>query len=497
VSHPGEVFKGQISFIDPYLDSATRTVKVRVNVPNHAGKLKPGMFVRASVRARVAAGGRVMDPKLAGKWICPMHPDVIKDVLGKCDLCKMPLVRAESLGYLAVSEEKSSKPLVIPATAPLVTGERAIVYVELPDKDRPTFEGREIVLGPRAGDFYIVRHGLKEGERVVTQGNFKIDSALQIQAKPSMMTPEGGGVEGLHEHHAAMGSASKSPTPTEKHTAVPEHFISRLEELQRACGKLREVVRRGGLEESRAAFKTFGDSLKSMDTFGLEGRAAAAWRESAMLLGNDAILGGDAEDAEMLSRHFADFEKHWSTLAMRFQIPPPKPKPKTDPEAAKKTQRFREQLGGVYTAYLGIQSALAGDDAAGARSAVAKAQQALQRVDMKLLSGKNHAAWMQHQAALGGALKQMAEADGIQGMREGFALLSEDLSQALPAFGFQGRSAYLLRCPMAFNNRGAVWLQTDKDVRNPYFGSRMFKCGTVLRSIARGRRQSKGDRRHE
>jgi Cu(I)/Ag(I) efflux system membrane fusion protein len=57
--------------------------------------------------------------------------------------------------------------------------------------EKPMFEGREIVLGPRAGDYYLVKVGLTEGEQVVTNGNFKIDSALQIQAKPSMMNPEG------------------------------------------------------------------------------------------------------------------------------------------------------------------------------------------------------------------------------------------------------------------------------------------------------------------
>lgn len=78
-----------------------------------------------------------------------------------------------------------------------MTGTRAIVYVELPGTDEPTFEGREIVLGPRAGNYYLVRSGLKEGEMVVTNGNFKIDSAVQIQAKPSMMTPEVVGVEDI------------------------------------------------------------------------------------------------------------------------------------------------------------------------------------------------------------------------------------------------------------------------------------------------------------
>ncbi|MGB2795768.1 MAG: efflux RND transporter periplasmic adaptor subunit, partial [Phycisphaerae bacterium] len=167
VAYPGETFTGTIAFIDPILDEATRTVKLRVNAANPDGKLKPGMFVNALVRSDVATGGRVMAPDLAGKWICPMHPDVVKDAPGSCDICGMPLVTTESLGYVSAAPAEADKPLVIPATAPLVTGTRAVVYVEVPGQDKPTFEGREIVLGSRAGDWYIVREGLAEGERVV------------------------------------------------------------------------------------------------------------------------------------------------------------------------------------------------------------------------------------------------------------------------------------------------------------------------------------------
>ncbi len=140
-SYPGEKFKGKIAFIDPFIDEKTRTIKLRVNVSNKDEKLKPGMFVRTT----------------------------IKSVLGKSD----------------------NRVLMIPKTAPLITGKRAIVYIEKvggkPGIHR--YEGREVVLGPRAGDSYVVLSGLKEGERVVSSGNFKIDSALQIQAKPSMMNP--------------------------------------------------------------------------------------------------------------------------------------------------------------------------------------------------------------------------------------------------------------------------------------------------------------------
>jgi Cu(I)/Ag(I) efflux system membrane fusion protein len=129
-----------------------------------------------------------------------MHPEIIKDEPGQCDICGMDLVPAESLGYASAGKSHGGAPLVIPATAALLTGTRAVVYVEQPEADRPTYVGREVVLGPRAGDSYVVESGLSEGDLVVVSGNFKIDSALQIQAKPSMMNPEGGGSGGGHDH---------------------------------------------------------------------------------------------------------------------------------------------------------------------------------------------------------------------------------------------------------------------------------------------------------
>lgn len=187
-AYPGDVFKGRISFIDPVLDPTTRTVKVRVTVDNSSGKLKPGMFVRSLVKATVTEQGAIVERDLAGKWISPMHPEVIKDKPGTCDVCGMDLVRAETLGYVDPDTEHTA-PLVVPASAPLITGRRAVVYVRR-QSDTGIFQGREVVLGPRAGDYYIVTKGLRQGEEVAVKGNFKIDSALQIRAQPSMMSAE-------------------------------------------------------------------------------------------------------------------------------------------------------------------------------------------------------------------------------------------------------------------------------------------------------------------
>lgn len=208
-SFPGESFEAIISFIDPVVNPKTRTVQVRAIVENKNLKLKPGMFVRGFAQSRIDGTGRVIDDYLAGKWISPMHPEIVKSGPGKCDVCGMDLVPAESLGYAAKAGGDTDMPLLIPASAPLITGKRAVVYVEVANDDGPLYEGREVQLGPRAGDYYIVKSGIEEGEQVVTNGAFKIDSELQIQAKPSMMSPDGGAASTGHQHGQPKTSRSK------------------------------------------------------------------------------------------------------------------------------------------------------------------------------------------------------------------------------------------------------------------------------------------------
>lgn len=183
---PGERFEGVVSFIDPLVDRRTRTASVRVNVANESGRLKPGMFVHGEIEARLGEGGVVLEAALEGKWISPMHPEIVKDGPGSCDVCGMDLVPAESLGLGASGPVRPG--LLIPHSAVLLTGTRGVVYVEDSGAERPTYEGREVLLGPRADDVYLVRAGLEEGERVVTRGAFRIDSAMQIRAKESMLS---------------------------------------------------------------------------------------------------------------------------------------------------------------------------------------------------------------------------------------------------------------------------------------------------------------------
>ncbi len=206
---PGEVFKGAVSFVAPAVAEMVRAVKVRVDLPNADGRLKPGMFGRATLRL-----------------------------------------------------EPTGEPvLTVPASAPLLTGRRAVVYVARPGPEG-VYEGREVELGPRRGDVYEVRKGLGEGERVVVRGNFNIDSALQILGRPSMMsmpdeptghgaTPAAGLTEGaaavLFNAYLAIGSQLAADNLT--------GAVASASSFAAAAGRAADHTKGGGRQDVDAAVR--------------------------------------------------------------------------------------------------------------------------------------------------------------------------------------------------------------------------------------------------
>jgi Cu(I)/Ag(I) efflux system membrane fusion protein len=477
VSYPGSIFKGTITFIDPILDEKTRSVKIRVNVANPDGRLKPGMFVKAEVRANVAAGGRIMEASLVGKWICPMHPEIVKPGPGQCDICEMPLVTTESLGYAGDDPETAQEPLVIPVSAALVTGTRAIVYVQLPDTEKPTFEGREIVLGARAGDYYLVRSGLSEGELVVVKGNFKIDSSLQIMAKPSMMTPDGAGGGGMHDHgpKEAQDEAGGGPA-----VDVPALFDYQLKAAVMAGDKVEKAAVGEDIAAIQAAFAAFGEALKKVDMTELTGDAHLLWMELSMRLTNDAIEGVQAKtlkDARRVAEGLAETLKSTRSkfgLVHEHAMTPRSPV----------SSEFRGQLAKIFDSYFAMQRALAGDDGTSATTAANDVLDAAKAVDMALLSGDDHDKWMEASSEIQTLLTKATQTEDIKSLREHFYILSQHLSELAKRFGSASEGPlYLLHCPMAFDNTGASWLQSDDQTSNPYFGAQMLRCGGVEQVI--------------
>lgn len=126
-SYPDKTFTGTVTFIYPFLDPKTRTVKVRVTLPNRGMRLKPDMYVNATIKVPLGNG------------------------------------------------------LIVPATAVIDTGTRKVVWVE---KSAGVFEPRDVRTGTRSGDTVQILSGLNPGEKVAVSGGYLIDSESQLNAGP-------------------------------------------------------------------------------------------------------------------------------------------------------------------------------------------------------------------------------------------------------------------------------------------------------------------------
>ncbi|MGH7494669.1 MAG: efflux RND transporter periplasmic adaptor subunit [bacterium] len=153
--YPGEVFNGRVTHIYPFLTPETRTVKVRLEFSNPGEKLKPGMY--ASVNLESGVG----------------------------------------------------KQLAVPEEAVLDAGSEQIVFVV---HEGGYFEPRDVELGANAGGRFIVLSGLKEGEKIVTSGNFLIDSESRLKSAASGMIGMGhGGAHGGNEPQKTSQQQPQAP----------------------------------------------------------------------------------------------------------------------------------------------------------------------------------------------------------------------------------------------------------------------------------------------
>jgi membrane fusion protein, copper/silver efflux system len=146
-SAPGTKLRGQVGFLEPMVNAQTRTTIARIEVSNPGMRLRPGMFVQVR---------------------------------------------------FAMSGQHS---LAVPRSAVVDTGTRKLVYVA---KGNGVFEAHEVQLGPLADDYYPVSTGLREGDRIVTEGNFLLDSQTRISGGMSGMF---GGSKEFNQQQAAPESA--------------------------------------------------------------------------------------------------------------------------------------------------------------------------------------------------------------------------------------------------------------------------------------------------
>lgn len=146
-------------------------------------------------------------------------------------------------------------------------------------------------------------------------------------------------------------------------------------------------------------------------------------------------------------------------------------------------QKFQEQLGSVFSAYVELKEAFVDSDAEEVQTEAAQTKDALAEVDMKLVSGVAHNDWMTYLTPMQTALSEIQSADDIEEQRKLFSTLSDNLYKSVKAFGLGGKEAFYEFCPMALNNEGAYWLSDQKKIRNPYFGDKMLTCGEVKEKL--------------
>ncbi|MCH8557890.1 MAG: efflux RND transporter periplasmic adaptor subunit [Balneolia bacterium] len=172
-SNPGTTYETIAEFVDPVLNEQNRTVAVRASYSNNEGNLRPGQILSGTLKAAYHGEPQVM----------------------------------------------------IPASSVLWTGPRSVVYVHDTSADGFRFEAREVEIGARAGDFFAVHSGIEEGEHVVSNGAFKIDSEMQLSDRFSMMNRNVLAPEDPHEREIEDVSEGVSDEFRSEFTALVETYL--------------------------------------------------------------------------------------------------------------------------------------------------------------------------------------------------------------------------------------------------------------------------------
>ena len=273
-AYPNKEFEATVSFIDPILNTKSRTVSVRATLNNKEDILKPGMFVTAKVETS--------------------------------------------------KENATQSPITVPATAVLWTGERSLVYVKT-NPNEPIFEMREVTLGTKNGDVYTIVDGLKNGEEVVTNGTFTVDAAAQLQGKKSMMNTQGGKTTTGHEGHTGMGS-----TISNEHSAKASHN-TRLEvsskfksQLKGVFDKYIELKDALVKDNAEAAKNSAGKLLKNISEVDMkllkEKEAHNHWMRLEKELKEAATPISKTDDIKKQREHFVPLSAHFINAVRTFGI---------------------------------------------------------------------------------------------------------------------------------------------------------------------------------
>lgn len=228
-AYSGKEYKAKVTYIDPMLNPDTRTVAIRAEAVNRNFELKPEMFVSANIATSQAGQSGLMIPKTAILW----------------------------------------------------TGPRSVVYVQKGTKDAPAFEMREIEIGGRVGEDYLVLSGLEAGEEIVSNGVFAIDAAAQLSGNYSMMT-----------------------RPEVKTLETPEDFRRQLTAFMQSYLPIKNALVKTDAEATQKTITPAKTSLAKVDMKLLESKAHDIWMDLLRPIQSSLDKIAQTKDAEEQRKHF-------------------------------------------------------------------------------------------------------------------------------------------------------------------------------------------------
>lgn len=256
-SNPGHTYEAEVDYIDPTFDPDKRTLRIRANIENSDHRLRPDMLVTGTLNA-----------------------------------------------------EQSEEKLMVPVSAVLWTGPRSLVYLKDTSADTPRFMVREVELGVKSGDYYVIENGLDGDEEVVFNGAFRIDSEFQLADRFSMMNRQpGSGAVPVGHQHGDMAMSENSEQSIEQFNDVPESFRTQLTEAIQIYIEGKDALVGSDLENSKQQFSSFTSKLEEIGIHGLSGDGHMAWMESYELLmehANGIAETDDIEEAREAFRHLSD-----------------------------------------------------------------------------------------------------------------------------------------------------------------------------------------------
>jgi multidrug efflux pump subunit AcrA (membrane-fusion protein) len=432
-SYPGEVFHGNVVFIDPFLNETTRAVKVRINMDNREGKLKPGMYVNARLKAKLGSKGVVIDSEIMGKYMCPMHPDVISDKEGNCPECGMKLeLIGGRTGVFApgLIQSHYGCPMKCEGSASDEPGNCPRCKMILVENEGDKAQGKENVYV--CSEHIEVQTGLP-GTCPSCQKNLKKSSEAGVLAVP---------------HSAVLITGRRNIVYVEKEEGI---YVMREVVLGPKADGYYPVI-----EGLSAGEKVVTEGSFLIDSqMQLLGKPSLLFPEGSALEKPIAAEEGEVQREE---------DKHSTAHIIDESV-------------------LKQVTGDILANYYRVAEKLENDSIEETGEGLDLIISNVGKIkEMKLDIPEGSLETLSGIAGKIGSGATEMKGQGLEEARERFKGLSQSMISYLKAL--QGRikgveKIYVYYCPMA----DASWLQKEEGTRNPYYGSSMLKCGSVKEEL--------------